>query len=165
MLCELLCSFFSLLYLSTLKKIKQCIYVPVIYNPCSHSLPKEKNSVCSRVVLSDSKPTAGHLLENFLAEHYFLIPLGQSSDAFPQNNDQYSHSSIFSSYSLCLLLLSCYDNNESKKNSLMYKCKTLINSFSVDQNYYLVSRKRIRIFHSDQKLEKKKLRLLTYVNA
>lgn len=138
MLCKLLCSFLSLLYLSTLKKIKQCICVPVIYNPCSHSLPKEKNPVCSRVVLSDSKLTAGNLLVIFLAEHYLLIPLGQSSDSFPQNNDSYKHSPIFSGYSLCLLLLSCYDSNESKINSLKYKWKILINSLLVSQNIWFL---------------------------
>lgn len=121
MLCKLLCSFFSLLYLSPLKKIKQCICILVIYNPCSHSLPKEKNSVCSKGSLSDSKLTAGNPLENFLAERYFFIPLRQSSDAFPQNNEHCNHSPISQAILFVFLLFSCYDNNESKINSLMYK--------------------------------------------
>lgn len=47
----------------------------------------------------------------------------------------------------------------------MYKWKTLINSFSVNQNEYLASSKCIRMFHSDQKLAKQGKTLLTYVDA
>jgi len=43
----------------------------------------------------------------------------------------------------------------------MYKWKTLINSFSVNQNEYLVYSKFIRMLHSDQKLPRQGKTLFT----